>query len=106
MTEIEDFNTVHYAAWHYPCYRSFNCPKRGPGANLVEVTTTGPTLQKAGFQEIAEWSTFVLLFLTIVLSFFGSIFICGALCANRGGVRPLNQVSYWSLQMRPQLWGV
>ena len=78
-------------AWHYPCYQSFNCPKRSH-IPIEEATTIRPApdsdIVKAGFH-----FTFVLLFLTIVFSFFGGLFICGALCANHGGVRPLNQVS-------------
>ena len=77
-------------AWHYPCYQSFNCPKRSH-IPIEEATTIRPPdsdIVKAGFH-----FTFVLLFLTIVFSFFGGLFICGALCANHGGVRPLNQVS-------------
>ena len=76
-------------AWHMPCYQSFNCPKRNHIP--IDATTVKPPdsdIVKAGFH-----FTFVLLFITIVFSFFGGLFICGALCANHGGVRPLNQVS-------------
>ena len=76
-------------AWHMPCYQSFNCPKRNHIP--IDATTVKPPdsdIVKAGFH-----FTFVLLFITIVFSFFGGVFICGALCANHGGVRPLNQVS-------------
>ena len=78
-------------AWHYPCYTNINCPKRTyvPKEATTEPPDADSDIVKAGFH-----FTCMLLFLTIVFSFFGGVFICGALCANHGGVRPLNQVKY------------
>jgi hypothetical protein len=105
--ENEDFNTVKYAAWHFPCYRKINCQQRY--VNLVEATTTTTTttpppdnhenagvnhIDLSGFdiKSLEDGATWVFLFLLIVTTFIGAISVSGVLCAKGGGRRPFNQV--------------
>ena len=45
MTDLDDFNTVQqYAAWSFPCYRKFNCPKR----HIIVNTETPEQNQNGG----------------------------------------------------------
>ena len=103
MADLDDFNTVNYAAWHFPCYK-INCPKRNYVSNPDIYDGVGVTLKNgeiAGRQELnvfdlgsIEGASFAFLFICSVLTFVGCVIICGALCKDRGIARPYNQVSF------------
>ena len=110
--DLEDFNTVNYAAWHFPCYRKLNCPKRnyvgGQNTEAVTAITSESDNEPANnadmvknlsafdFSSTEELCTFVFIFVTIVVTVLGCAIMFGALChIKRGGAaRPYNQVSY------------
>lgn len=102
MGDLEDFNTVHYSAWHFPCYRKLNCQPRHFQAQrpekYEEIVTEKPEPELSGnifrleFGSVEAGASFALLSVFIVTTFAGSVFICGALFSNRGGKRPFNQV--------------
>ena len=95
MTDLEDFNTVQqYAAWSFPCYRKFNCPKRHIIVNTEAPDTDTANILKNGFSmdQLEQPLAFVFLVICTLISFMGCCFICGTLFANRGAARPYNQV--------------
>ena len=111
MTDLDEFNTVHYASWHFPCYRKLNCPKRyfqnSPQgtSDTVEVksespdnpdSTAGPILGME-FGSLEAGATFALLSVFVLITFAGAVFISGALLANKGYGRPYNQVRIFRL---------
>ena len=50
MTDLDNFNTVqHYAAWSFPCYRKFNCPKRHIIVDKTEPPPGSENGQMLGF---------------------------------------------------------
>ena len=61
MTDLEDFNTVHYRKllWHFPCYRGLNCPQRhqSPPDAPPDPETPQPGSGRAGFT-ILEFNSF------------------------------------------------
>ena len=106
MTDISDqFNTINFAAWSFPCYRKFNCPKRHREA--IDIATTEKNNNNVDANPIKylafelgsfeDYLTFLFLFLCILISLFGGFFVCGILFSNRGISRPYNQVSVFNL---------
>ena len=115
MESLDDFNTVHYASWHFPCYRKINCPNRhfqasaGTSENSAEENlgplkdlkdqTAGPIL-RLELSNLEAGASFALLSTLTLVTLAGVIIISGSLFSNRGAKRPFNQVCVLSSQKK------